>query len=127
MHLVRQLNPAIQVSTVIQHDLNIGLMSDSGGTPYGPPIELDQPGGITLATGDSFIDDAARREVIGQRAALVDMEGYAVAAVGARAGVPVRIVKEVSDNADASADRTWPDQVAVSARILAEWVSGNLV
>ena len=54
------------------------------------------------------------------------MEGYAVAAFGARLDIPVRIVKQVSDDADERATRTWPETVAACARELAAWVAREL-
>ena len=50
------------------------------------------------------------------------MEGYAVAYVCQRLGVPVRLVKHVSDPADDSA-LDWPSRVDVSARALGAWVA----
>src|SRR3712207_8189119 len=46
---------------------------------------------------------------LAQRAHLVDMEGYAVAYAASELGVPVRLVKHVSDNADDSA-LAWVDR-----------------
>ena len=53
------------------------------------------------------------------------MEGYAFAYVAAEFGVPIRMVKHVSDNADEGA-MAWPDLVDRSARELAAWVEANL-
>ena len=50
------------------------------------------------------------------------MEGYAVAYACQRLGVPVRLVKHVSDAADESA-LDWPAVVDASARVLGEWVA----
>ena len=47
------------------------------------------------------------RDRLAERADLVDMEGYAVAFACRRLGVPVRLVKHVSDRADDSA-LDWP-------------------
>jgi len=49
------------------------------------------------------------------------MEGYAVAYACAELGVPVRLVKHVSDHADAAA-MDWPELVDASARVLGAWV-----
>ena len=62
------------------------------------------------------------RELLAARAHLVDMEGYAVAFACARIGVPVRLVKHVSDNADESA-LDWPAMVDRSARALGDWLA----
>ena len=78
---------------------------------------------IVLASGDVFVTDPAVREgALVVRAHLVDMEGYAVAFACARFGVPVRLVKHVSDNADESA-LDWPARVGASARALGGWLA----
>jgi nucleoside phosphorylase len=50
------------------------------------------------------------------------MEGYGVAYACRRLGVPVRLVKHVSDSADESAN-DWPSLVAASAVVLGEWLT----
>ena len=50
------------------------------------------------------------------------MEGYAVAYAARHLGVPVTLVKHVSDNADESA-LDWASVVSVSARALGEWLT----
>ncbi|HZM82215.1 MAG TPA: hypothetical protein VFC19_41375 [Candidatus Limnocylindrales bacterium] len=60
-----------------------------------------------------------RAEGLAQRADLVDMEGYAVAAAATAFGVPVRIIKHVSDHADNGAFKSWQATVNECARALA--------
>lgn len=79
-----------------------------------------------LATGDTFVADEDARARLARRADLVDMEGYAVAWAAARAGVPCRMVKRVSDEAGEGADRAWRDAVDDCARDLAAWVRHEL-
>ena len=62
------------------------------------------------------------RDALARDAHLVDMEGYAVAWAARIAGVPVRLVKLVSDDAGADAARSWVDTVGEHARTLARWV-----
>lgn len=50
------------------------------------------------------------------------MEGYAVAAVGERFGIPVRIVKAVSDGADQQAQASWNETLARCSAALAAWI-----
>ena len=69
-----------------------------------------------------FVIDPEMRRRLASRAELVDMEGYAVAYVCQRLGVPVRLVKHVSDQADDSA-LDWPSRVDASARVLGDWVA----
>jgi len=66
------------------------------------------------------------REALEQRADLVDMEGYAVAAACRLAEVPVRLVKLVSDDADEHALTNWVDSVRDHARTLAHWVDDHI-
>ncbi len=80
---------------------------------------------VVLATGDSFVTDPVVRDELAGRAHLVDMEGYAVAWACQQAGVPVQLVKHVSDNADETA-LDWVAAVDASARILGAWVDDYL-
>lgn len=115
------------IRTVIQHDLDSPLLKEVTGQPFGEPLTLPEPGGASLATGDVFVTGGTRRDELAEKAELVDMEGYAVAAVAQRFGVPVRLVKLVSDEADEHAVRTWRETVSECARVLAKWVENELV
>jgi len=115
------------VSRVIQHDLDSELLRQLTGESYGEPLSLADRGGATLATGDVFVSDPVVRARLAARAALVDMEGYALAAVSNQARVPIRIVKHVSDQADEGAARTWREAASESARALSDWIAANLV
>ncbi|MEW9530221.1 nucleosidase [Microbispora sp. NPDC049125] len=114
------------VSTVIQHDLDTGLLRSLTGETYGAALTLDGDGGPVLATGDAFVADADARDRLAARAHLVDMEGYALATAAAQAGVPLRIVKHVSDEADEGAVRSWRESVAGCAEALARWTARHL-
>jgi adenosylhomocysteine nucleosidase len=96
------------------------------GQIYGAPITLSDRGGVTLDTGDTFVSDSAARAQLAERATLVDMEGYAVAATATALGVPIRMIKHVSDNADEGASSTWRSALEHSARQLAGWVQTNV-
>ncbi|MFD5325260.1 nucleosidase [Streptomyces sp. NPDC127092] len=113
------------VGTVIQHDLDGELLATLTGETYGAPITLPAGGDVVLATGDAFISDEAARERLALRAALVDMEGYALATAAVGAGVPLRLVKHVSDEAGEGAARSWRESVAECARALADWAEAN--
>ena len=108
---------------VLNHDLSADVVRSLG---YDPQEWLDVPGGdgTVLATGDVFVTDPDVRAGLAARAHLVDMEGYAVAWACRAAGVPVRLVKHVSDAADEGA-LDWPSLVDASARVLGEWVTEN--
>jgi len=123
------LGGVYEIATVIQHDFDGAAIRALVKRDYGLPIGLDSSGsaGTVLATGDQFIADSAVRDALACRADLVDMEGYAVAWAARSAGVPVRLVKLVSDDAAESAGRTWAESVGEHARTLARWVREELV
>ncbi len=112
-----------EVGTVLNHDMNADAIRALGYDPM-ERITLG-PGPTVLASGDVFVTDPAVREALARRAHLVDMEGYAVAYAARAFGVPVRLVKHVSDNADGGAV-DWPQQVEASARVLGRWLRDNL-
>jgi adenosylhomocysteine nucleosidase len=110
------------VSRVLQHDFDTDTLRAITGELYGAPLRLNSAGPV-LATGDTFISDESARSRIAERADLVDMEGYAVAAVATQFGGPVRLVKGVSDAAGEGAARTWRESVSECAQVLAGWVA----
>jgi adenosylhomocysteine nucleosidase len=114
------------IGTVIQHDLDSDTLHSLTGEIYGAPLTLTDADGPTLATGDSFIADEAARARLAAHASLVDMEGYALAAAAHRAGVPLRIVKHVSDDAGEGAGKTWRETVTECARALAHWAARSI-
>ena len=111
-------------STVINHDINGDAIRALG---YDPEDELsvEEGDGTVLASGDLFVTDRAVRDRLAERADLVDMEGYAVVFACRRLGVPVRLVKHVSDSADDGA-HDWRSLVAASAMALGAWLRDNL-
>ena len=114
------------IGTVIQHDLDTDLLYTLTGETYGAALTLNPDDGPILATGDTFVADEAAREFLAARAHLVDMEGYALAAAAAQAGVPIRIVKHVSDDAGEGAVKSWRESVADCARVLADWTTRHV-
>jgi adenosylhomocysteine nucleosidase len=113
------------IGRVIQHDFDDEAIFGLTGTHFGPPIELG-PGPV-LASGDVFVSGGPARDQLGQRAALVDMEGYAVAMVAREFGLPVTLVKEVSDGAGESAARSWQESLDDCAERLGAWVRRELL
>jgi nucleoside phosphorylase len=108
-------------STVLNHDISAEVVRALG---YDPEETLSVPGGdgSVLATGDVFVTDRPTRERLAEQAHLVDMEGYAVVFACRRRGVPVRVVKHVSDEADERA-MDWPALVDLSAAELGAWLA----
>lgn len=111
-------------SRVLNHDISAAALRDLG---YDAEewLELDGGADIALASGDVFVSDPTVRATLAEHAHLVDMEGYAVAWAARRAGVPVTLLKHVSDNADDTAF-DWPSMVDHSARALGSWLRTNV-
>lgn len=110
-------------STVINHDVNAEAVRAIGLDPR-DELSVDGGDGTVLASGDVFVTDPVVRERLAERAHLVDMEAYGVVFACQAHGVPVRVVKHVSDSADEAA-LDWPALVDASAKVLGEWVSEN--
>lgn len=106
------------VGRAIQHDTT--NLEGVSGTHVALPREIilnDE--GATIATGDTFIDSASEVQRIRALGAdLVDMESYAYAWVAQDAGVPISIVKCVSDPAQDGATTLWDDVVASCSKRL---------
>ena len=115
------------VGRVIQHDLDREVLRQLTGESWEQPFVLSDHDGPTLATGAVFISDPLMRKRLAERAALVDMEAYALAAVANQAGVPMRVVKHVTDSASERSAQSWRAAMAGSALALAEWIESNLV
>ena len=114
------------ISRVTQHDLDDSALFALTGLHFGAPIELGGSG-PTLTTGDAFISDSATRERLAQQADLVDMEAYAIAHAAAVAGIPLTIVKQVSDQAGETASKSWASLVDECAQQLGIWVRDNVL
>ncbi len=107
---------------VLNHDINADLIRTLG---YDARERLTVGASdVVLATGDVFVTDPVVRARLAERAHLVDMEGYAVAWAAHEFGVPVRLVKHVSDSADETAMH-WPAMVEASAAVLGAWLREN--
>ncbi|MFA5606835.1 MAG: purine-nucleoside phosphorylase [Leucobacter sp.] len=103
------LDTVVQVTEVVQHDFSLPSPAlRPSGEHLLPPSQH-----AVMATGDAFVkDDAQRAHIAGLGAGLVDMEGYAYAAVCARLDVPLQIFKIPSDFADSSTtDEEWDEIV----------------
>jgi adenosylhomocysteine nucleosidase len=109
----------LEPGVVLNHDINAEVIRSLG---YDARERLTVgTSDIVLATGDTFVTDPVVRARLAEQAHLVDMEGYAVAWAAQEFGVPVRLVKHVSDSADESA-MDWPAMVEASAVVLGRWL-----
>lgn len=92
-----------EIGAAVQHDVSniagvIGAHEDL-------PSRLDlSREGITVATGDVFVQDAAQAQIVRDLgASMVDMETFAFVWVAQQYGVPIRVLRAVSDSAEAEA------------------------
>ena len=101
-----------EIGTAFQHDVT-DLDGISGQHVSLPARVSTGRDGVLIATGDHFVDDAEVTAVIRPTgAALVDMETYAYIWVAEQFGVPIRVFRAVSDNAEDDALTDWRDAVA---------------
>ncbi|WP_128889115.1 nucleosidase [Corynebacterium pelargi] len=112
-----------EINEVIKHDFDTETLKAITGLDIPNRITLEPITDLPqarLATGDSFIGSNQQRQALQTRADLCDMEGYAIAAVCAAYEVPCTLIKQVSDNADEQAARTWAQAVELGAQRLAD-------
>ena len=114
-----------RIGRVVEHDVDHAALGALLGEELSGEIVLDPSAAAVLATGDAFVADGARRAELARRAHLVDMEGYAVARACQAAGVPVDLVKVVSDTASEGAAEDWLAQADRTARLIAEVVTNH--
>lgn len=109
-----------EIGTVLQHD--VSDLDGIVGQHVSLPARIDLPQqGHAIATGDIFVDDPdAVVRIRALDAALVDMESYAYAYVAGEFGVPLRIIKAVSDRAQDGATQLWDEVVATCSAALWE-------
>jgi len=80
-----------------------------------------------IVTGDAFIASPARRtELRKLNASAVEMEGAAVAQICARFGVPLLVVRSITDHADGSAAQSYTQFVETASRNAAEVVLATI-
>ena len=125
-----------RVETVLLHDFSHAAVRKITGMDEYPPLHVGprddevaeaRPGtanttpgtGVVLATGDTFVADTAMRDALAEHADLVDMEGYAIAQVAHDFGVPVELIKHVSDAADETSGDVWAARAAELAAEIA--------
>lgn len=78
--------------------------------------------GVVIATGDSFVDDPDEAETVrGLGGVLVDMETYVYVWVAQQYGIPIRVIRTVSDSAQDGAAQTWDESVVACSGVLWDW------
>ncbi|VXB31532.1 5'-methylthioadenosine nucleosidase [Microbacterium sp. 8M] len=109
-----------EITAAIQHDVQ-DLDGVIGQHVSLPPRVATGRDGLVIATGDSFVDDAAVVERIrGLGGVLVDMETYAYVWVADQFGVPIRVLRAISDTAQDGATTVWDETVAACSVQLRE-------
>lgn len=111
-------------SVVHQHDISSRALTAMG-YPVVDRYEFDGGDGSELATGDTFVADPRYRDILAERAAVVDMEGFAIAQACSDFGIRCRLVKVVTDDADEGA-MDWPAKVDAAARSIGAWLAANV-
>ncbi|MGB4136394.1 MAG: nucleoside phosphorylase [Microbacterium sp.] len=109
-----------EVGAAIQHDVQDldGVIGRHVSLPERVETGRD---GLTVATGDIFVDDAgavARIRSLG--GVLVDMETFAYLWVAEQFDVPIRVLRAVSDRAQDGATQVWDEVVAACSAQLWE-------
>lgn len=124
------LSGVFEISQVWKYDFRLEVLSDISRYLLPDVLEIAPVSSTgnalpaaTLATGDSFVSDSATRSELAARAQLCDMEGYAIAAVAQRFGIPVTLLKQVSDNANETSVGNWAAAVDRGAQQLAAAVA----
>lgn len=91
-----------------------------GPAPETSPVPRIREG--LIVTGDAFIANPTRRTELRRdlNASAVEMEGAAVAQVCARFGVPVIVIRSITDHADSDAEGSYQRFVDTAARNAAD-------
>jgi len=113
------LHGLYEIGKVLNHDMSADIVRTLGYDPREWLTISDHE--TVLASGDVFVTDPVVRGRLAEQSHLVDMEGYAVAYACQELGVPLRMVKHVSDQADESS-MDWPDLVELSAKAIGDWL-----
>ena len=107
------LNGLVEISDVIQRDMNAEPLAPRGRTPYAPDLDRLSSGryGVICGTGDSFVT-SADPWLVANKVDVVDMELFATAQVCLRHRIPWRAFKFITDDANDNAHEHWTANVA---------------
>ncbi|NBT67222.1 MAG: 5'-methylthioadenosine nucleosidase [Betaproteobacteria bacterium] len=116
----------VEVSKVIQRDMNAEPLAPRGHTPYhaGPHVLESGQQGVICATGDSFVT-AHDPWFTRQGVDVVDMELYAIAHVCTQKGMPWRSLKFISDNANDDSSKDWQANVKKGQGLMVNWLQAQ--
>lgn len=109
------------IASAIQWDVS-DLEGEQGKSMVVPAVVETGREGIVIATGDKFVHHQAETDVItALGGSMVDMETYVYIWVAQQYGVPIRVVKAVSDSAEDGAIFDWRTRVTQCSAELWEW------
>jgi adenosylhomocysteine nucleosidase len=108
-----KLNGLVEVSEVIQRDMNAEPLAPRGTTPWSPDLDrlISGQSGVICGTGDSFVT-SADPWLVQNKIDIVDMELFAIAQVCLRHGLGWRAFKFITDDANDVAHEHWTANVA---------------
>ena len=108
-----KLNGLVEISDVIQRDMNAEPLAPRGTTPYAPELDRLTSGraGVICGTGDSFVT-ATDPWLVANKVDVVDMELFAIAQVALRHSISWRAFKFITDDANDFAHEHWTANVA---------------
>lgn len=92
-----------EIGAVVQHDVE-NIAGEIGAHEDLPSrLELERAG-VTAATGDIFVQTSERAQRVRELgASMIDMETYSFVWVAQQYGVPIRVLRAVSDSAEGEA------------------------
>jgi adenosylhomocysteine nucleosidase len=102
-----------EISEVVQRDMMAEPLAPRGRTPFAPELDRFKSGrtGVICGTGDSFVT-SSDHWLTDNGVDLVDMELFGIAFVCARAQIPWRAFKFITDDANDFAADHWTENVA---------------
>ena len=122
------LNGLVEVSDVIQRDMNAEPLAPRGTTPYAPELDRLTSGraGVICGTGDSFVT-ATDPWLVANKVDVVDMELFAIAQVALRHTISWRAFKFITDDANDFAHEHWTANVANGQDLFWDAMKGVIV
>jgi adenosylhomocysteine nucleosidase len=108
-----RLNGLVEVSDVIQRDMNAEPLAPRGRTPFAPDLDrlVSGQSGVICGSGDSFVT-STDPWLVANNVDIVDMELFAIAQVCLRHGIRWRAFKFITDDANDFAHEHWTANVA---------------
>ena len=126
--ITQNLSGLIQISSVIQRDMNAEPLAPRGSVPFSnkPNKFVSISNGHVCGTGDSFVTQ--HDEWLTQNGVdVVDMELFAIAAVAHEHSIDWISYKFISDDANESSGQDWSKQVNHGQKLFVEKLQTYLI